>query len=115
MPANYLYPAGQPVAPPIVNNTTNNTINKTINKTENKTVNVFHPKPERDIIDDIGRSADAFHKVTKAFQDFNPFSHIPFLPIGGMGQNNPGAGEFPEPFPLPYEPPIIPEIPIIPI
>ena len=86
-----------------------------VNKTETETVNVFQPKPERDIIDDIGRSADAFRKVSKAFQDFNPFSHIPFLPIGGMGQNNPGAGEFPEPFPEPYEPPIIPEIPMIPI
>ena len=105
MPANYLYPAGEPAPQPIVN--------KTINKTVNKTVNVFQPKPEHDIIDDIGRGADAFHKVYKAFQDINPWNHIlPFLsPIGGMGQNNPGAGEFPEPF----EPPIIPEIPIIPI
>ena len=112
MPANYLYPAGEPVAPPIVNNTTNETVNKTVNKT----VNVFHLKPEHDIIDNIGRGADAFHKVYKVIQDlgFDPFSHIPFLPIGGMGRNNPGAGEFPEPS-LPYEPPIIHEIPIIPI
>ncbi len=50
MPANYLYPAGEPAPQPIVN--------KTINKTVNKTVNVFQPKPEHDIIDDIGRVAD---------------------------------------------------------
>ena len=104
MPANYLYPAGEPAPQPIVN--------ETINKTINKTVNVFQPKPERDVIDDIGRVADTARKVYEATKDFSPFSHlIPFLPVGGMGQNNPGAGEFPEPF----EPPIIPEIPIIPI
>jgi len=81
MPANYLHPAGEPVAPPIVNDT--------VNKTVNKTVNVFQPKPEHDWIDIAGRLADTIRKGYDAFRDLNPFSHlIPFLPIGGMGQNN---------------------------
>ena len=102
MPANYLFPAGETAPQPIVNNT--------INKTVNKTVNVFKPKPEHDLIDDIGRVADTARKVYEATKDFNPFSHlIPFLPVGGVGEPNPGAGEFPEPFePTPFiEPPII--------
>ena len=113
MPANYLYPKGEPVLVDVHEDSTPDSLPK-----PNPLPNPIHEDDDAmhkigEVADTIGKVADAVNKARQAYEQFNPFAHlIPFLPVGGLGRGNPpGLGDLPEPFPfepLPFEPIIIP-------